>query len=59
MTTTYDVRSNKEIKTGGYTKFNLQLEPFNLPAPLEMYRESHNGKILGVWPMKDRSYPSA
>lgn len=61
LTTTYpDICQNSDIITGGWRALNLQLEPFNLPAPLHVIVEgctersgTVRDKSLGLWKVKD------
>lgn len=39
---------NTEIKVGSFRPLNLEIKPFNLPAPLEMIVDSEK-KQLGLW----------
>lgn len=57
LTTTFtEVRENIDIATGGWRALNLEIEPFNFPAPLSIIVEDcteENGKFrdksLGLW----------
>ena len=61
LATTYVGRSkNVSIATGGWTPYNLQVNPFNLPLPrLLINEECHDyypgftDKCLGVWGMEE------
>jgi len=53
-TTHTTVRKNTDIESGGWRPVNLQLPPYNLPAPLQLIVENAElGKHLGVWSLKD------
>ncbi len=44
------VRENADVETGGWRSLNLQLPPFNLPAPARLVVEhAEQGKCLGLW----------
>ncbi len=57
MTTTFtDQQSNKDIHTGGWRPLNLELKPFNFPAPIYFLNEKctemdglFKDKSLGLW----------
>ncbi len=57
LTTTFPNRSiNKDILTGSWRPLNLEIAPFSLPAPLEMFNENctennliYKDKSLGLW----------
>jgi hypothetical protein len=51
LTTTYTTTlTNEDIRTGDCRFINLQIAPFNLPAPLTLIvEEPHTGKSLGLW----------
>jgi hypothetical protein len=61
LTTTFlGPHPNAEIETGSWRPLNLQLPPFNLPAPLALideYCPAHNGryadKHLALWRLAD------
>lgn len=61
LTTTYpDMPQNVDIATGSWRALNLQLAPFNLPAPLRFIFESctedngkYSDKSLGLWRVDD------
>ena len=61
LTTTFpEVRTNRDITTGGWRPLNLQIEPLNLPMPLRFLVEGAgetNGqfkdKSLGLWRVRD------
>src|SRR5262249_13575370 len=55
LTTTYTLtRQNQDILTGDARFINLQIEPFNLPEPLELIiEESEHGKSLALWRIED------
>lgn len=61
LTTTFPAASkNTNIVTGGWRVLNLQLEPFNLSAPLRLIVEGcteekgrYNDKSLGLWRVDD------
>jgi hypothetical protein len=61
LTNTYlDCRKNKDIRTGGFRRLNLQTSPFNFPQPLELIGEKFAEeekvffrKSLGLWRLKD------
>lgn len=53
-------RSNSSIQTGQWSPHNLQLQPFNWPAPLEVLNEDcqewyphFNDKSLGLWELSE------
>jgi hypothetical protein len=49
-TTHIDVREHRDIATGQGRYVNLQLSPFNFPAPVKLIVEDVElGKCLGVW----------
>jgi len=52
LASTYPVDFNKQILTGHYRPVNLELTPFNLPAPIEKIADhAHDGteRYLGLW----------
>jgi len=57
LTTTFAERAvNRPISTGRWSPYNLQIAPFNFPAPLVLIDEQHvlefphnTGKYLGLW----------
>jgi SAM-dependent methyltransferase len=51
LTTTYPTApENRDIQTGWWRAVNLQLPPFNFPAPLRLVDEDAGaGKSLGLW----------
>jgi len=51
LTTTYPTfPENKDILTGDCRAINLQVQPFNFPAPMELIvEEPENGKTLALW----------
>jgi hypothetical protein len=61
LTTTFIHRQqNADILTGDWRTLNLQIAPFNLPAPVELINErctEGNGaycdKALGLWKIED------
>jgi len=54
LTSTFpDSKYNDKINDNGFFKINLQLEPFNLPEPIELFQEIETGKYLGLWKLKD------
>ena len=62
LTTTFvdPQRENVDIETGGWRPLNLQLPPFNFPAPQRLIDERclHSGgvyvdKRLGLWPLDE------
>lgn len=64
LTTTYTMRKeNTDIPTGCWRPVNLQIPPFNFPAPLTLINEgctdedlffgSHRDKCLGLWRIED------
>jgi hypothetical protein len=61
LTTTFPGRtSNKDIKTGDWRTLNLQVPPFNLPAPLWIVNEqctegngAYADKSMALWYVKD------
>lgn len=53
-TTHSTVNANTDCPDGGWRSLNLQLPPFDFPAPMRMLVEDEElGKRLGVWPFKD------
>ncbi len=62
LTTTFTgIKQNKNIKTGGWRKINLEEAPFNFPKPLKIINENHpderaNDKSLGLWRLKDINF---
>ncbi|MGN6182286.1 MAG: class I SAM-dependent methyltransferase [Thermoanaerobaculia bacterium] len=55
-----DRKANRNIRTGGWRALNLQIPPFNLPAPIEIIDEQclHTGGIyrdkrLALWRLSD------
>ncbi|HSK74508.1 MAG TPA: capsular polysaccharide synthesis protein, partial [Pyrinomonadaceae bacterium] len=63
LTTTFPkTQANRDIKIGDWRTLNLQLPPFNFPAPLQLINEhctEGNGKFadksLGLWNISDIS----
>jgi len=61
LTTTFSAQlKNVDIATGGWRALNLQIEPFNLSAPLRILVEncteengSFDDKSLGLWKVSD------
>lgn len=60
LTTTFSLRSNYDIHSGGWRPINLQKLPFNFPEPLLVIVEKcseQNGiyadKSLGLWRLED------
>ena len=64
LTTTFTNRDeNWEIETGDWRPINLELAPYNLPAPVELLNEQSNeidpnlgafpDKSLGLWHLGD------
>ena len=61
LTTTFPKQlRNREIKTGQWAALNLEIEPFNLPPPLEIINEQcmeasgvFKDKSLGLWRISD------
>lgn len=51
ITNHYGLANNKDIKTGDFRSLDLQLEPFNLPAPTAILKEqvSTEKKHVAVW----------
>ena len=60
LTSTYTSRNeNPDISTGSFRPLNLQLAPFNFPAPITIFNEHcvygggiYSDKSLGVWEIK-------
>jgi hypothetical protein len=62
-TTNPTVEENTPIITGGFRNLNLCLQPFNLPAPIELHRDRYHSpkdkpmidphKSLGLWKLAD------
>jgi len=55
LASTYScVSTNRDTHTGWWRWVNLQLDPFNLPSPLElMIEDAALGKCLGLWRIDD------
>lgn len=61
MATTFPAtRDNRDIALGDFRPLNLQLPPFNFPAPLELVEEqctesggAHADKAMGFWRIAD------
>ena len=56
LASTYPVEKNTEILTGHFRPVNLELAPFNLPAPLQLIKDSPAGstvRYLGLWLLED------
>ena len=61
LATTYTNRNaNREIQTGDWTPYNLQVMPFCFPEPIEIFNENctvfypdFNDKSIGLWRIKD------
>ncbi len=56
LTNTYPVNENIAIPTGYYRPVNLELSPFNLPAPLKMiddYAQGTTVRFLGCWLLEE------
>lgn len=59
LTTTFVERDiNKDIPTGGWRSINLQLPPYNFPAPIRLIDEKcpfedYRDKSLGLWKTAD------
>lgn len=61
MTTTFPVKErNRIIRTGSWTAYNLQVEPFNFPEPLTLVNEgceesypAFTDKSMGLWRIDD------
>jgi hypothetical protein len=58
LTTTFpDRQTNADIKTGDWRTLNLQIPPFNFPAPFKLINERCVGqfadKSLGLWLISD------
>ena len=57
-TTFYSLTTNLKGSNGGWRPINLQIEPFNLPAPLLIIPERRFGvgqysdKAMGLWDLK-------
>lgn len=52
LASTYPVKRNTEILTGHFRPVNLELPPFNLPAPFKMLKDYPDGeepRFLGLW----------
>ena len=53
-TTHTTVRKNTDIESGGWRSVNLQLPPYNFPAPLQLITENPElGKSLGMWRLEN------
>lgn len=48
-----NVRSNDDAVVGGFRPLNLQLPPFNFPAPTESIAEDGSGRLLSMWRIAD------
>jgi len=60
ITTTFpDHQANVDTVTPYWRPLNLQLAPFNLPAPIYLIKDcsdseyDHRGKCLGIWRIQD------
>ncbi len=56
LASTYPVERNTEILTGHFRPINLELEPFNLPAPIKKIKdhiEDAAVRYLGLWLLED------
>jgi len=56
LASTYPVKRNTEILTGHFRPANLELAPFNLPAPLQKLNDFPEGetvRYLGLWLLED------
>jgi hypothetical protein len=54
LTSTFpESKYNDKINDNGFFRINLQLEPFNLPEPIELFPEIETGKHLGLWKLKE------
>jgi len=59
LTTTFpSVGENLDILTGEWRRLNLEMDPFNLPAPLRLLNEEctiplYSDKSLGLWRVSD------
>jgi len=56
LASTYPAGSNKEILTGHFRPVNLELQPFNLPVPvqrLEDFPEGEAPRYLALWLLED------
>jgi 2-polyprenyl-3-methyl-5-hydroxy-6-metoxy-1,4-benzoquinol methylase len=58
MTTTFpELRRNQDTFTGGFRPLNLQLPPFQLPAPLMMIEDGGDNNadagFLGMWNLRE------
>lgn len=56
LASTYPVERNTEILTGHFRPVNLELPPFNLPAPLQKIKDFPEGstvRYLGLWLLDD------
>lgn len=53
-TTHNTVHLNTDLNTGDWRSLNLQLAPFNFPAPVQLLVEdAETGKSLGLWLLED------
>ena len=53
-TTHSTINTNTDCPDGGWRSLNLQLPPFDFPAPIRLLVEDEElGKCLGVWRLKD------
>lgn len=53
-TTHSNVRENTDITSGAWRNVNLQMPPYNFPAPVrEIVEDREAGKNLGMWRLKD------
>lgn len=54
LTTTYaEQPGNRDIESGLWRSLNLQVAPFDWPAPLKLLPEYAPGKSLGLWSLAD------
>jgi hypothetical protein len=57
LTTTYsDVTINTDIKTGDFRPINLELQPFNLPKPVDYlvdYIPNYQARVMALWKQED------
>jgi SAM-dependent methyltransferase len=60
LSTTFPGRKNRNISTGGWRPLDLEADPFELPAPIELINErctesnnSYSDKCLGLWRLRD------